>query len=74
MAWVYDTYNTDSSLLSVQAAAKSNRKGLWGDKMPIRPWEFRRPVVRGGSGESGCIIGPKGGRYKLIGGRKRYGC
>lgn len=71
MAWVYVQYNADSNLPSVQATAKSSRKGLWADKAPIPPWEFRHPVTTGQPDESGCITGPKGGRYQLVDGRKR---
>lgn len=74
MAWVYDKYNKDSGLPSVQAAARSSRKGMWANKNPIPPWEFRHPVVTNIPDASGCITGPKGGRYLLINGRKRYGC
>lgn len=74
MAWVYAKYNKDSSLPSVQAGARSRRAGLWMDKNPIPPWEFRHPVVTNIPDASGCITGPKGGRYRLIDGRKRYGC
>lgn len=74
MAWVYVQYNADSSLPAVQAIAKSSRKGLWADKAPVPPWKFRHPVVTGIPDASGCLTGPKGGRYQLINGRKRYGC
>lgn len=52
LAWVDDKYNTDRSLLSVQANAKSSGKGLWRDKVPVPPWEFRRPVVSSVADES----------------------
>lgn len=74
MAWVYVQYNKDSALPAVQIAARSSRKGLWADAAPTPPWEFRRPVTTGQPEESGCITGPKGGRYQLVDGRKRYGC
>lgn len=74
MAWVYVNYNRDGSLPSAQAAARLSRKGLWADKTPVPPWEFRHPVVTGIPDASGCITGPKGGRYVLVDGRKRYGC
>jgi micrococcal nuclease len=43
MAWVYDKYNTDHSLPAVQANAMAGSKGLWAEKSPIPPWEFRHP-------------------------------
>lgn len=42
MAWVYDKYVTDRSLYGLQDEAKAARRGLWVDKMPIPPWEWRR--------------------------------
>lgn len=74
MAWAYTQYNRDGGLPAVQAAARSSRKGLWADKAPMPPWEFRHQVVTGIPDAAGCITGPKGGRYQLINGRKRYGC
>lgn len=74
MAWVYVKYNRDGSLPSVQAAARSRRNGLWADKAPVPPWVFRHSVVTNVPDAAGCITGPKGGRYLLVGGRKRYGC
>ncbi len=43
MAWVYDRYSRpDSPLYAEQAAAKAARRGLWADKDPVAPWEWRR--------------------------------
>ncbi len=42
MAWVYDRYVTDKALYAVQAEAKAQRRGLWADKDPVPPWEWRR--------------------------------
>lgn len=42
MAWVYERYNKDKSLLPVQARARKDRKGLWADANPVPPWEFRK--------------------------------
>ena len=43
MAWVYDRYSKPSSpLYALQSAAKAARAGLWADKEPIPPWEWRR--------------------------------
>lgn len=43
MAWVYDRYAPKASpLYQVQAEARSARAGLWADKDPIAPWEWRR--------------------------------
>lgn len=80
LAWVYSQYNTDSSLPSVQAAAKSSRKGLWADNAPMPPWEFRHPIKqtsyqpKTAADDPTCRTGPRGGRYQIINGHKRYGC
>lgn len=41
MAWVYTQYNKDRALVSVEAQAKATKRGLWADKAPVPPWEFR---------------------------------
>jgi endonuclease YncB( thermonuclease family) len=40
-AWVYDQYNTDSSLPALQRRAKEQKHGLWADSNPVPPWEWR---------------------------------
>ena len=42
MAWVYDKYVRDQSLYSIQDKARASKIGLWADKKPIKPWEYRR--------------------------------
>lgn len=42
MAWTYTRYNKDKELPRLQEAAKEGRKGLWADKEPVAPWEWRR--------------------------------
>jgi endonuclease YncB( thermonuclease family) len=46
MAWVYRRYSRDAALLVVEAEAKAARSGLWVDRKPVPPWEWRR-VKRG---------------------------
>ncbi|WP_328700368.1 thermonuclease family protein [Caenimonas soli] len=42
MAWVYDRYAPRASPLhQVQAEARTARTGLWADKDPVAPWEWR---------------------------------
>lgn len=41
-AWVYDKYVTDRSLYALQNEAREAKRGLWADKSPIPPWEFRK--------------------------------
>lgn len=73
LAWVYVRYNKDGSLLYFQSIAKNQRGGVWAEANPTPPWKFRHPLVTKVADASGCITGPKGGRYQLVGGRKRYG-
>lgn len=80
MAWVYSRYSKDAALPTVQQTAKSSHKGLWVDAAPVPPWEFRHPVKQVNyqstptANESTCQTGPRGGRFQIINGRKRYGC
>nr|WP_298165291.1 thermonuclease family protein [uncultured Pseudomonas sp.] len=43
-AWVYRQYNHDKSLLQVESAAKSARRGLWAlpEADIVPPWEWRK--------------------------------
>jgi micrococcal nuclease len=72
MAWVYAKYNADLSLPKVMAAAKASGKGLWVDKAPVPPWEFRHPAKT--PSDSTCYTGPRGGHYRIVSGHKQYGC
>jgi micrococcal nuclease len=76
MAWVYTKYNNDLSLIAIEAQAKQSHKGLWADKSPVPPWEFRHPTkkVSASVGDSPCRVGPRGGHYQVVNGHKRYGC
>lgn len=41
MAWVFDRYVTDRGLYGLQEAARAARAGLWADREPVAPWEWR---------------------------------
>jgi len=41
-AWAYRKYLTDQSLLRLEYAAKSNKRGLWKSDGAIPPWEWRK--------------------------------
>lgn len=43
-AWAYRFKNkaTDESMIPLETAAKQARLGLWQDKNPVAPWDFRR--------------------------------
>ena len=42
MAWVYLRFSRDPKMLALQDAAKAARRGLWADKDPTPPWQFRQ--------------------------------
>lgn len=42
MAWVYIKYVKDKRLNQLEAEAREQRRGLWADKDPVPPWEWRR--------------------------------
>lgn len=48
MAWVYDNYVTDRSLYAAQTEAKAAKRGLWADRAPVPPWEWRRVKSQNG--------------------------
>jgi micrococcal nuclease len=72
MAWVYGRYNKDQALPALEKAARAKKAGLWADAHPVAPWDFRHPdkVTQ----DSTCHTGPRGGRYLVVNGAKRYGC
>ncbi len=41
-AWQYKRYSTDPVYANLETEARSARRGLWKDKRPIPPWEWRR--------------------------------
>lgn len=40
-AWHYKKYSKDASLAELENQARSNKVGLWQDKEPIAPWDWR---------------------------------
>jgi micrococcal nuclease len=48
LAWQYVAYSKDRSLTALQMAARSRGIGLWADRSPLPPWEFRRKRSSGG--------------------------
>ena len=79
MAWVYARYNQDLLLPGLEAMARRDRRGLWSDPAPIPPWKFRRPIklvgtpLPKGSVDGICFV-DRFGEYRVVDGRKRYGC
>jgi endonuclease YncB( thermonuclease family) len=40
-AWVFLRYSHDPALLAAEKLARDARRGLWRDKEPVPPWEWR---------------------------------
>jgi len=40
-AWHYKEYSKDPKLASAERAARLAKSGLWADKEPVPPWDFR---------------------------------
>lgn len=85
MAWWYEKYRKEQSPADQQTYAQAEqqarlqRVGLWSDKNPIPPWDFRH-AKDGVQPEQVCpcsssvnCTGPKGGQYCLMeSGSKKY--
>jgi endonuclease YncB( thermonuclease family) len=41
LAWWYRKYSDDESLGKLEADAKKSKLGLWSDKKPVAPWDWR---------------------------------
>ncbi|MDB5768853.1 MAG: Micrococcal nuclease [Collimonas fungivorans] len=68
MAWA--SARSGSELKALETIARSSRSGLWSALHPVPPWDFRHRTAP----DATCHIGPRGGRYQWINGRKAYGC
>ena len=42
MAWHYKQYSKDTELAYAEVEARKNRLGLWADKAPVAPWDWRK--------------------------------
>lgn len=42
LAWHYRTYDQTLAYAEAEAAARQAKLGLWTDRSPVPPWEFRR--------------------------------
>lgn len=42
LAWVYRDYNKDAQILCLEYQARHHEKGLWAQKNPVAPWDFRK--------------------------------
>jgi micrococcal nuclease len=42
MAWRFRRYNNELSMRQAEAGAREAKRGLWADKGPVPPWEWRK--------------------------------
>jgi micrococcal nuclease len=56
LAWHYKRFSADRDLARLEQEARAARRGLWSDRNPIPPWEFRQ-VGRGASERSDRFLG-----------------
>jgi endonuclease YncB( thermonuclease family) len=42
LAWHYVQFSKDKELAEAEIDARKNGRGLWADKEPVEPWEFRK--------------------------------
>jgi endonuclease YncB( thermonuclease family) len=47
MAWAFQRYVKDEALRTSQKNARLQLRGLWAEKDPVPPWEWRRARQRG---------------------------
>ncbi len=45
-AWHYKQFSKDETLAELEAKARGERLGLWQERAPVPPWEFRRKDER----------------------------
>ncbi|HPG42173.1 MAG TPA: hypothetical protein PLI87_22500, partial [bacterium] len=50
-AWHFKKYSKDEGLAALEQDARKAGKGLWADKNPIAPWEFRKLMRQGNTAE-----------------------
>lgn len=46
LAWHYTRFDKDPRLAAAEQAARAARRGLWADKEPVAPWEWRASEKR----------------------------
>ncbi|WHF51369.1 thermonuclease family protein [Chryseobacterium gotjawalense] len=42
LAWHYKKYSKSEEYAQLENAARKNRVGMWSDKLPVAPWDFRK--------------------------------
>ena len=41
-AWHYLKYSSDRALAEAEQEARDTKRGLWADRLPVPPWDWRR--------------------------------
>ena len=72
MAWVYDKHVTERGLYVIQDEAKAKKLGLWADRNPTPPWEWRRTRERATPGTD-ASNSTAGGSCKIKGNISSHG-
>ena len=44
MAWAYLEYKPPANYISTEQKARAGKVGLWADRQPIAPWEYRKLI------------------------------
>lgn len=47
LAWHYSYYSNDEKLADLELAARKQKVGIWSQKKPIDPYDWRRKKIRG---------------------------
>lgn len=50
-AWWFRRYSTDQVLRRLEEEARAAKRGLWADKNPLPPWEYRHPASQAATEE-----------------------
>lgn len=57
-AWVDPRFNHDTSLAALEQAARRSKAGLWADKAPVAPWDYRKHRERKAEPPAGTAPAP----------------
>lgn len=63
-AWHYKQYSDDPVLAGLEVEARSYKRGLWQDKNPIPPWEWRKAKRSKSSASKRAVVGEYHGNVK----------
>jgi len=66
MAWHYQEFSKAPELARAQELVKAKKLGLWQEKNPVPPWEFRKRGERGAGGEEVRVVAGADGLGSLL--------